>query len=764
MAVVGSAEFQVRADRAQMKKDLEQAKRDVAGFTADAEREVGGSTGRIGGLLGKIGFAVAAVSAIIGTGIALAIKFGGASLQMAETIADGAKRIGIGTEALQEYQYVARKTGQDAAAVSSDLEAFSNKAAQAMAGLSKESADAFRALGFKPDDLKKFKDTEGLLDAVLDRIGELSSAADRAAITEKLGLGSLATAAREGSDEIAKLRDEARALGFVMDDALIQKGAAAQDQLEDLSQVIGIQMAEAFIGLSDEVLAFTGHIADAIRGLNTFIDRFKDVRARNDAMYGADFTKNVASGNSFQALRSAVGSVFSGRTTGAAQIIRSGGDLAVPGPIDQAALAAIAEAPRDPRVPTFSGRTSLTPVQPRGRTDNSAQRKAEQEARRAERVETEINRARAEMLGIVDNELQTVQQRYDTAKAQTEAEREAEKTQLESRKARKDITQGELDQLTLINRQTANLEDRVAADVLARDLSDERLAKERLLSDLTSDLLTLQASAARTAGERRQIERHLLAIAQQRAREDLLKDPTYLKLDADGQARAVASQDQVFKGQRDATNRNNMSPMDQWRDASLKSIGEVDEAYQAIAANGLDALNSGIVDAIMNSKSLGDVFSNVAKGILADLLAISVRRGITEPLEQVLFGGGNAVKDTASAVPSLVKTFLNSFGRRAAGGPVSAGSPYIVGENRAEIFVPSVPGTIMPNLGAMSGGAMSRQSAPMHFDLRGAVMTSDLLQQMQGMASTTGGAAFGAARKAVPSDMAKSSRYNRSRP
>ena len=41
----------------------------------------------------------------------------------------------------------------------------------------------------------------------------------------------------------------------------------------------------------------------------------------------------------------------------------------------------------------------------------------------------------------------------------------------------------------------------------------------------------------------------------------------------------------------------------------------------------------------MNTRSLGDVFGAVAKQILADLLSISVRQSIVEPLAAALFGG-----------------------------------------------------------------------------------------------------------------------------
>ncbi|WP_392353039.1 hypothetical protein V8F63_09810 [Brevundimonas sp. LF-1] len=88
--------------------------------------------------------------------------------------------------------------------------------------------------------------------------------------------------------------------------------------------------------------------------------------------------------------------------------------------------------------------------------------------------------------------------------------------------------------------------------------------------------------------------------------------------------------------------------MEAWRDANLRTAAEVQEAYERVATRGLDALNDGLVDAIMNTRSLGDVFGAVAKQILADLLSISVRQSIVEPLAAALFGGGGGAAPAAS--------------------------------------------------------------------------------------------------------------------
>ena len=52
---------------------------------------------------------------------------------------------------------------------------------------------------------------------------------------------------------------------------------------------------------------------------------------------------------------------------------------------------------------------------------------------------------------------------------------------------------------------------------------------------------------------------------------------------------------------------------------------------------------------------------------------------------------------SSSTATALASSFANSIPGRALGGAVSAGSPYIVGERGAELFVPNTSGSIVPN-------------------------------------------------------------------
>jgi hypothetical protein len=72
--------------------------------------------------------------------------------------------------------------------------------------------------------------------------------------------------------------------------------------------------------------------------------------------------------------------------------------------------------------------------------------------------------------------------------------------------------------------------------------------------------------------------------------------------------------------------------------------------------------------------------------------------------------GINTVRTTSgSTAPGARSSTYYAAGHRAAGGPVTAGRPYIVGEHNPELFVPSQNGTIVPKLtmaGRTGGGAV----------------------------------------------------------
>ena len=92
------------------------------------------------------------------------------------------------------------------------------------------------------------------------------------------------------------------------------------------------------------------------------------------------------------------------------------------------------------------------------------------------------------------------------------------------------------------------------------------------------------------------------------------------------------------------------------------------------------AMERSIARAVVSGKTS---FADLASSVLASLARIGTQQFVTQPLENVL--------------SQVVSSVLPVAGARAAGGPVEAGSAYLVGENGPELFVPQTSGAISPN-------------------------------------------------------------------
>lgn len=105
--------------------------------------------------------------------------------------------------------------------------------------------------------------------------------------------------------------------------------------------------------------------------------------------------------------------------------------------------------------------------------------------------------------------------------------------------------------------------------------------------------------------------------------------------------------------------------------------------------------------------AVGSAF-NAAKQGIAD--AINYVLDKVEPMLATLEKITNAAKKAATAIKdafnSAVEKGKSVIGKKASGGAVSANQPYMVGENGAELFMPSTAGSIIPNsrLAGVGGG------------------------------------------------------------
>lgn len=84
----------------------------------------------------------------------------------------------------------------------------------------------------------------------------------------------------------------------------------------------------------------------------------------------------------------------------------------------------------------------------------------------------------------------------------------------------------------------------------------------------------------------------------------------------------------------------------------------------------------------------------------------------------------NAVKNLPSSAGSVISNVVGKVTGRAVGGPVAAGTPYVVGERGPELFIPRMAGSIVPNGG---GGVMVDMRGSLFLDRNIAVEIGDMI-------------------------------------
>lgn len=160
------------------------------------------------------------------------------------------------------------------------------------------------------------------------------------------------------------------------------------------------------------------------------------------------------------------------------------------------------------------------------------------------------------------------------------------------------------------------------------------------------------------------------------------------------------------------------TPLEQYNDeverlVELNRVGAItDETYnRAVQQAGEDLgsalrtvepiveqIQEGVTDSLVDGITEGaDGIRRVWDTLLRDMVESFIRSGVKDLVASLGTGGSGGVSGFFSSIFG---------GARANGGPVQPGMVYAVGERGPELFAPRVPGTIIPNGGAMGGVAV----------------------------------------------------------
>jgi hypothetical protein len=656
--------------------------------------------------LGPAGLGAAAGLAAM----AIAAEEAHKAIEFAKDIEDSAKKIGVGTTALQEWRLGAEETGGAAKDADAAIHGFSVALGAAQSGLGKRAMKPFEALGFSREDVKAFKSTDEALDAVIQKIAALGSEAQRQAVAEKLGLTPMLGLLRQGTEKIEEMRHEFHELGLVMDREMIEKGSKAAHQYELLAKAVDMDLKNAFISLAPVLVSVAHAIAGLARDLDGVVESFKKIEDRSSQRL--EQMAEVARADQRRLI-----------SQGVSRIARGGsGKL---NPWEQSKFDKDQEVISEANgiVGMRQWRDKAAEAKPDGPQlkDVSATKAATNKAaEQAKHFNDELARIREATLRAEDHEGKTVEERVAIADKLLEQERKAALTHIKDQVKTKQITaaQGELLRFATQFEFMAKASAQSYAD--RKRVDDKQTELINSLTESTVQELRARAAIARTQEERRALSLLVLKIEQEAARQALERR---IQFDPDLQANpSTANQLRAdLKGKQASDmkgfQRDNLDPLQSYFDKAPKTLEELNDKAREFAADGLAGLNRELVQ--------GKKAADLARNALREFFLKMAEQALISA-EASAFGKGGAMQ--------AVGHFLGFF---AEGGDPPIGRPSVVGEKGPELFVPKTAGTIIPNkaLARLSG---MRSSAPPvfapNFDLRGAVVTEDLLRQMDSMA------------------------------
>jgi hypothetical protein len=169
-------------------------------------------------------------------------------------------------------------------------------------------------------------------------------------------------------------------------------------------------------------------------------------------------------------------------------------------------------------------------------------------------------------------------------------------------------------------------------------------------------------------------------------------------------------------------------------DAKLSDIGVAVGDVSQMEIFDADAMAAG--HEFINAMAFGLAGLITASGDFGDKMVATLTR-IGESMLQSgllsLLSGGTQGTSFGTMFKGLTSIF---GGARADGGPVTGGVPYLVGERGPELIVPGMSGSVIPNhaLRAAAGGGRGGTTVQ-NFDLRGALVTEDVMARIDAAAA-----------------------------
>lgn len=375
-----------------------------------------------------------------------------------------------------------------------------------------------------------------------------------------------------------------------------------------------------------------------------------------------------------------------------------------------------------------------SPEEAQRRAERAAAAKAREEEKEARRVE----RYNRDLAGLQDAAADLQAKLTDTAEERYQLERQALDVTLAEQKRRiqanADYTDAEKAKLLAQLEIKASLERELLDRRRREELARQALEIAQAMNASEGELLQKRLQLATTRDERRAIDQQLLDMAyddRRTALEARIKDPNGDRTDQWKAFLELSKLDENKALDQQRLDRDYESPIERYRRELVGYGDNLNDELEKVAVGALDSIADRLANIAFGAKDAMDAIKGIFKQIGVEIMRLAIQQGVIRPILSLLgMGASSGGSGGGSGIASALAGFAGFF---ADGGLIPTGSFGIVGEAGPEPIFATAGGVgVLPNssLRAMGTGRTQGEAPPPYFDLRGAVMTEDLLRQM----------------------------------
>ena len=262
---------------------------DTAQFEAGARKakaEAGGLAGALGGFTKSFGSV--ASGAAVGTAAVAAFAYGmkqaAEAAQYADDISAQANKLGVSAEYLQAFNHAAEASDVPAETAREALSGLTS----AIGALQTKVGDgkirkAMEALGIPQSQIDSMRNAQDALPILADKIAQLGTVTEQTAFAKKFGIEALLPLLKQGSAGIQGLMDDAKNLGLVLSEDVVQHLAdmnerlrVADERARAAGRGLGASLTPMLVAAKEKMVDLVKWLDRAIAGFNKLSDRSSD--------------------------------------------------------------------------------------------------------------------------------------------------------------------------------------------------------------------------------------------------------------------------------------------------------------------------------------------------------------------------------------------------------------------------------------------------------------------------------------------------------